>query len=260
MEKVDRRTLFGVAGASLALAACKKVEGGPTTQSELGFYDNEARLSEYKQFGKQPEQEVSNIPESGGKRKPKGFTGSFSPKYCCLVYMKFVDGTFTAKHAYFEIASVNIAEQFTAISSGRDWISPVYGRSEVNFENFGFGSQNKIYFYVDNGDDVLFRGANSIQFNPVDERGSKKALNNAFLNAEEDTTTWPGKTLLTLENWYVNENGKPIPNVTAHPNNVPVSAQRLYSINILLNMKLLGTSKYFPVIVDPGGGNGTSKP
>lgn len=271
MTEIDRRLLLAGAGTTLAVSACKADDIGTARSAiKIDEYLNPEK-SGYSIMGTSPEHETVGIPTVQGRRKPKGYNGNFNPANVCLVYIKIDQGLIKTSHAYFAASGLNIGDTFQSYidSNPRSWPNPK--RFENNFEEFTFGSQCRIFFYIDNGSNIKFDPINTIQmthFGPRDTRKPKikKSENNCFLNPEIDTTTWPGKQLLKLENWYTNERGELIP---MYGENISVSDQRQYSFNIHMLMRCsLGTAnsanpiKYtdVPFVIDPDTGNMGSSP
>ncbi|MEA3038776.1 MAG: hypothetical protein QOE79_1289 [Sphingomonadales bacterium] len=130
--------------------------------------------------------------------------------------MKFEPGGIIVRHAYFPIASdlpAFAAAEFSSVAATGRWATtPI--RSEVNFENFTFGSQQLVVFHIDAaGAPVGFDPDNLVQFAEFSARGpktpaSRKSPNNCFLNPA--LGAWSGLDILALENWYVDEQGRPI--------------------------------------------------
>ncbi len=122
-------------------------------------------------------------------------------------------------------------------------------RSEVNFEDFTFGSQQLIVFHIDPaGAAARFDPANLVQFAEFSARGETRARNNCFLNGE--ILSWLGKEVLVLENWYVDDDGQPI----APP------PQLCYTMNVHLLMRCMLSSAEdreleLPTVLDPDTGN-----
>lgn len=214
-------------------------------------------------MGMFPAYDISGIdtgPE--GRRSPPG-TGpvSFAPRYLCLAYIKFEPAGVAVRHAYFSMPpnpAAFAAAEFTSVAAIDQWATvPI--RSEVNFENFTFGSQQLIVFHIDpTGSPARFDPENLVQFAEWSARGPKtpatrKARNNSFLNPE--IQSWSGMDVLSLENWYVDDAGQPIaPSLQFH-----------YAMNVhlLMRCRLVGADdrmQELPLVLDPDTGNMGSNP
>ncbi|MEA3060802.1 MAG: hypothetical protein QOJ94_583 [Sphingomonadales bacterium] len=206
-------------------------------------------------MGTFPAYEASGIHTDPDQRRyPRGtVAGDFMPRYVCLVYTSFVPTGLVAKHAYFSMPAnlqAFATTEFSAVSSSGNWASaPI--RQDVNFENFTFGSQQLIVFHVDpGGTPVRFDPANLVQFAEFSAQGAPRARNNSFLNAE--LRSWPGKEVLVLENWFVDDNGQPIA--------PPLEFLHTMNVHLLMRCALAGADDRpheLPVILDPDTGNGT---
>jgi hypothetical protein len=192
-----------------------------------------------------------------GRRYPHGASaGDFEPQYLCLAWVSFASAGIAARHAYFPMPSdleAFAAAEFSAMSSTGQWASaPI--RQDVNFVNFTFGSQQLVVFHFDPaGIPTRFDPANPIQFAPFGADGQAKARNNSFLNP--GIRSWAGKEMLVLENWYVDEDGRPI---------LP-PLELYYTMNVhLLTPCLLtganGESRELPLVLDPDTGNMGAEP
>ncbi|HEX8625599.1 MAG TPA: hypothetical protein VF782_11030 [Allosphingosinicella sp.] len=222
----------------------------PTTMSPLGVNDP---------------WEVPSIPVDPAnalRRKPANYDGTYDPQYASLVYVKFEGGRLAVKHAHFAKTEVDttakIRQKFVAMRTGApaDYYPNSLGE---NFDSWAFGSQSKIYIFIDN-DSVRFDPENMVQFAKYSARmegGSKpeRAQNNTFLNPIIDTGIYPPYEVLVLENWYCDGQGRPI----------ETENHEKYSMNIHLRMKV-STHDFpegfddVPLVLDPDTGNGGSEP
>jgi hypothetical protein len=192
-----------------------------------------------------------------GRRYPHGASADgFEPQYLCLAWVSFASAGLAARHAYFPMPSDPedfAAAQFSAISATGQWTAaPI--RQDVNFVNFTFGSQQLIVLHVDPaGIPARFDPVNLIQFAQFGADGEAKARNNSFLNAA--IRSGAGKEMLVLENWYVDDEGRPI----------EPPLQLYYTMNIhLLTPCLLtganGEARELPLVLDPDTGNMGAEP
>lgn len=268
MGEIDRRALIGAAGATVALAACSKEGAGGTEAVRnsvcLDLPESKSGLTI---FGTGIPHEVPNIPVVNGRRHPKGARPTdYKPQYACLVYLKFSDNKLYSNYGHFmkstfALSGKSIKDQFDNISSGNNWLDAE--RQGNNFDEFSFGRQHDIYFFLDNGNDIVFDPENLIQFTQYgikrDVNGSKplKYENNSFLNAEILTNIYPGKNVLHLENWYTDKVGK-----KCEAKYDEEKTHHLYSFNIHLLMAVgaITATKTIPIVIDPDGGNMGSQP
>jgi hypothetical protein len=197
-----------------------------------------------------------------GRRYPQGAgPDAFAPRYLCLAYMKFESSGILARHAYFPMPAnppAMAGSEFSALAAGGQWATaPI--RSEVNFENFTFGSQQLIVFHIDgSGAPAGFDPDNLVQFAEWSARGPKtpatrKARNNSFLNPE--IKSWSGMDVLTLENWYVDDAGQPIVS--------PLQFHYVMNVHLLMRCTLAGADdrlRELPLVLDPDTGNMGSNP
>ncbi len=265
MEEIDRRTIIGVAGATMALAACKPADAG-------GGVAANGDSDQADQWGEDPH-------AAGPKVQPPG---GFSPKYLCVVYIKFAGSNMIVRHGYTEIAPPSdaasekdvdtlqreAAEALLNEAAKGDWKSSRVGhpRKEVNFEGFNFGQQMRLFFYVDN-DGINFDGrqkdgkyANLLRFSQYSSVGNMEKYdpkkvdpNHAFFGATLVPLTVGGKErqALRLDNWYCGPNGKPV-----DPKD-PKTHQFFYMyLNLLWTAAEAGAKvRTIPIVIDPGGGN-----
>lgn len=188
-----------------------------------------------------------------GRRHPHGAAaGGFDPQHVCLAYIGFGPTGIAARHAYFPIPpdlQAFGAAEFAAVASTGDWATAPL-RQEVNFENFTFGSQHLIVFYVDPAAaPARFDPANLVQFAEFSARGQARSRNNCFLNAE--IRSWPGMEALVLENWFVDDNG--------HSIAPPLELYYTMNVHLLMRCAILGGGNGehdLPIILDPDTGNG----
>lgn len=147
--------------------------------------------------------------------------------------MKFEPVGLTVRHAYFPVA-LNLpgfaVAEFSSVAATGQWATaPI--RSEVNFENFTFGSQQLMVFHIDpTGSPARFDPENLVQFAQWSARGPKNVL--------------------TLENWYVDEPGRPIV--------PPLQFHYTMNLHLLMRCRLAGAddgARELPLVLDPDTGN-----
>jgi hypothetical protein len=270
MAEIDRRTIIGVAGATMALAACKPADGG-------GGAPGHDDRNESDQWGEDPHATGPKVPPPGG----------FNPRYLCVVYIKFTDSNMIVRHGYTETTAPSgpadekdvdarqraDAEALLNEAVKGDWKTSRIGhpRKEVNFERFDFGQQMRLFFYIDN-DGINFDGrmkdgkyANLLRFSKYSSVGDmanydpkKVDPNHAFFGATLAPLTVGGKErqALRLDNWYCGPKGKPV-----DPKD-PKTHQFFYMyLNLLWTAAEAGTKvRTIPIVIDPGGGNMGSQP
>lgn len=218
--------------------------------------------------------EPSDKPGKDQFNKPNDPT--FAPQYVCLIYMKIDAAKLIAKHAYYEIAGYNalpdeaqktawVRERMASAPTG--WKSeglwqPVAGspNPRENFEGFNFGSQQILYFFIDNGTDVIFDRHNGIAFMPYGTKSGRPNHNHpvkpkANKNSAFFSARFIDANLLYLENWFTGENGKIISKKTDGSD-----YEEIMSMNIHLMMKSsLNGNIRIPIVIDPDTGNGTAR-
>lgn len=268
MGDINRRALIGAAGATVALAACtKEGAGGAEAARNSICLDLPESKSGLGIFGTGIPHEVPNIPVSNGRRYPKGAKSSdYKPEYACLVYLKFLNNKLYSNYAHFLKSTFaesgkSIKDQFEKIASDQNWVDAK--REGKNFDEFAFGNQHDIYFFLDNSGDIVFDPENLIQFTQYgikrDVNGNKplKYENNSFLNAEILTNIYPGKDVLHLENWYTNKVGK---KCEAKYNDYKTHHLYSFNIHLLMAVGAITATKSIPIVIDPDGGNMGSQP
>ncbi len=275
MGQIDRRTLIGAAGATVALAACSK--GDEKAVSAKGntelcdFFDSEKTGLTVQGTG--PEYELPGIPDDhvvNGKsrRYPKHTKNKvFTEDHLCLVYLKFENNRLTSSHAHFAKTLTSVSGKFRNYSATRSWIinnepiadAPIGGERK-NFDPFTFGSPTRIYFFLDNTGDARFDPINLIQMTQFGRKGKKdpKDINNSFFNPE--IIKVDNIEILTIENWYTNnKNGKLITKYKPGQETIPDAES--FSMNIHFLLKSGGSPTIeIPMVIDPDGGNMGSQP
>ena len=253
-ENVSRRNFVALAGAGVALGACsdKGTSSSTTAKKDdlkfLGGGDSWGELSDKKG--------AKHFPQVGNDKV------DFTPLHLCLVYLRLDAGSLTAEHAYYKIAAskgdpAGFARSTLSKFKSDGWPVGVI-RSSKDFEEFKFGSQQILYFYIDNGPNVVFDPNYLITFTkygakegrpkwdnnknpPVETKPKQMDPNNAFFNCAEVLPN-----MLTLENWFTTKNGKKF-----QDGDKPEE----YSMNIHLKIKT-PSGKFIPLVIDPDTGNG----
>jgi hypothetical protein len=169
--------------------------------------------------------------------------------------VKFGSADIGVRHAYFQLPAdlqAFASAEFASVAANGQWATaPI--RSEVNFENFTFGSQHLIIFHVDPaGAPARFDPRNLVQFAEMSGSGPEwpprmKARNNCFLNPR--ITSWVGLEMMFLENWYVDDYGQPI--------EPPLQLHYAMNVHLLMPCGLAGEGSVseLPFVLDPDTGN-----
>jgi hypothetical protein len=274
MSKIDRRTMIGVAGASIALSACapSKEGGGGANGAARNDGIND-------RWGDNPHDEAP-----AGKSR-----GDFNPAALCVVYIRFdADNKATVRHGYIDTGrkpsgesdqqwndrQVKAAEKLIAeAATAKEWANngEGYDRREVNFERFNFGQQMRIFAVVDNDgigfDDRKIDGrfANLVRFAKYQTKNDGPKFdpkptnpNNAFFGATLVKLNVGGKArdALRLDNWYLGPNGKPI-----DPKDPKTFQYFAMDLHLLWQTAQPGQKvRTIPIVIDPDGGNMGDKP
>ncbi len=251
MTQITRRNMVGLAAASTVVAACSQAVPGGGGGGGGGGEGGEA--STMTNYGDNP-----SGPAPGGN--------ALAADYYQIVIMRLTsDLKFDASHGSFAASSKDdeaavrkvVEAQLVGLKPGSDVqsLNPLPGSAGVNFENWLFGSPRRIYVYTDTAslkfqkkEPLSFKSTSSLK--AIDEEAARKkkiSPNKSFFNATSSDSFAKG-ALLYFENFYLDNDGKPIP---------PKWDQLIeYAMNfnmLLDNAK--GTHK-LPLIFDPDGGNG----
>lgn len=256
MTGIDRRSLMKLAGAGAGLmlagtarAQCQKVE-----------------------------QPAGSCPSHGQLATAAGHTAGeaevkvFDPKYLCVVYVRFADDKkLKIRTAYVELVKpydvAAIAQPI--LDKMRNDKKPNSVKDREDLEDFTFGSQTLIVFFIDNdprnvGFDDRFKPENIVRFTGFlgsdPERGAQE--NHAFFNLKRLEFENPGslrsRVAYQLEFWNTNVEGGEIQATADCP-----ESHYIYSMNIHLKMAVR-TSKqdvlWVPIILDPDTGNMGGRP
>lgn len=216
----------------------------------------------------------------------------FKPAFYAVIYLKFEpNGGLTAKHAYFPISgtpdNVDCAIAFLVSEDPRDHANCApYAKPEgylgeprvpptntgpivKNLDVLAFGSQQRIYVFVDNTN-VQFNEKTPVSFTPYGAFDDVSSMtvetmdpNLSFYDAKIGNIAG-GKRGLMMNNYYNGANGEDITD-EAHPY---INSAR-YSINFNLLMcrgvvnkcDFANPKAVIPIVIDPDTGNGWgSKP
>lgn len=264
-DSFSRRDLVVLAGAGAALAACTR-----TTQereTSIPYLDQTLAL-EYS----------GRCARHGGLPKdppsyPNGATApDFRPEFITVVHIDFDrPWRVSVNHACYRLLGASPSQRLQRALElfrlKRPETSPKLRFSALpephkprlrhgaldfdDFDWFGFGSQNEIFFYFDNPD-IAFDDEWLISFAPVSDTGRPRALNYSFFNAKSQPVQLhsPGVNtgwLVTVENYYTNHLGRPV--TLDDP-----TAELLYAMNLHFKMKT--DTGYIPLVIDPETGNG----
>ena len=271
MTDIDRRTVFGIAGAGLALAACSKADSNAAGAAAENASGNSAAEAVDAEFGPGFQH---GLPAATVK------DGTFTPAYICAVYIQLNgDGTFTIRHGYeaagsdtakFDDIAVSILKAAQAAPSNDNWKGATGNaakRREIGFDNFTFGSRQLIYFFINNDPRILkFDERNGketiLRFSPYSAKnyaaGPVMQKNYAFYNLKPVDLPIQGtktKRAIVVQYWNTDENGNDI-----KPDPTDPKTHYIYSLNlhVLMNAgKRNGDAndRVLPVILDPDTGN-----
>jgi hypothetical protein len=200
---------------------------------------------------------------------------TFKPQYVCLVYLRFADAKLVARHAYYDIAGYDAAgddkaktewarKRLGSAATGK-WDADGLWKPEdnfpnprENFEGFDFGSQQIVYFTIDNEGSVSFDPNNGIRFSsyatktgrPTARSPQKPKVdkNSAFFSARI-----VADNLLYLENWFTAKDGRRIDKQT------DPKYQEMMSMDIHLLMATADGKGQIPIVIDPDTHNGTAR-
>lgn len=267
MVDIDRRGLIAVAGTSFALASCAKAQETPSAQGWQG--------------------DTWGNPTTNDGPAGEAPETAFKPAYLCAVYIQLDPkklGTFKIRHGYIDASTLTGGNEQEAVEKllleARDAPEAAWAtkpgdilRKEKNFEGFTFGSQQRLYFVIDN-ENIVFDdrkdekglasalvrftrygpSAESERLSTVD-----RAINNSFFKvATVDALTngpFTGKKLLTLDNWHTDSTGQLI-----NPKDPKSYQSYSMDIRILMQTSDAGTIKVVPMVIDPDTHNNGRKP
>jgi hypothetical protein len=253
MTEVDRRMLFGAAGAALVLAGCKP-QGKDKTKAEVASQCDDHGDSCRKADGKKPPNNVE-----------------WQPLHYCLVYINLDNNRLIVRTAYYATGfptaltdrdnpsskRVDALAQLRAMSANAgsgNWPSaPV--ASDRDFANFWFGSQQEIYILIDGTLAKLDTEKLVVLSRNKTKQTStlpSPAPNKTFYNAHAIIDTTSNKQVLYMQNWFLDKNsphGKKPKRPSPSHTNIPED-------NYAMNIHMLLGSVEIPGVVDPDTGNG----
>lgn len=271
MTDIDRRTVFGIAGAGLALAACSKADSNAAGAAAVNGATAGATGDSANFLG-------ACLLHGVAANTPK--SGTFDPAYICAVYIRLNGGgTFTIRHSYepagkdttkHDEIAVTMLTAARAAASDTNWKGPANNipkRKEIGFDNFTFGSRQLIYFFIDNDPGILrFDERNKddtiLRFSPYSGKnyaaGAVMKENHAFYNLKlKDLKIQGSKSqrAVVVEFWNTDKTGNEI-----KPDPADSKTHYVYSLNlhVLMNAgKRNGDAndRDVPVILDPDTGN-----
>jgi hypothetical protein len=210
----------------------------------------------------------------------------FKPAIFTVVYMKLVQGTLQARHAYFTNPATGNPDVLGVVNRFRSniWTGgsaplPIDGKIRDAFQDFGFRKQAKIYIVFDTP------GVSIVNQRPLyfTEFGANDPLlttkldkNKSFYNAKPVTFGDPTIQAIYVENWFRDVGGQPIPDdpkigtgggvgQSTQGATAKVLAKRpkitKYSINF--NYRIPSATNptiSIPIAIDPDTGNGYEEP
>ncbi|WP_298468078.1 hypothetical protein [uncultured Erythrobacter sp.] len=273
--------------ASILIFADRVFQKFPGINTDAGAIAPDASTGVGRNFGNNPRsyinclesEEREGVPDTQGRDPNLCSNGKFAPKYFHVIYMKFGDPVSVAKlnarHAYFPASKskddddVVCAIEFLRRNGGEDCGAiehPRLGKIRSHFDEIYYGSQQRVYVFVDNTD-IAFNpttpmvftdwGAHDDQFRMP--RPIKRHPNLSFGGAELGGLGNSSHEGLYYENYFKDEDG----NDMASSNKGETS----YSINFNLLMceepdpinktcDIADPKKVIPIAVDPDSGNG----
>ena len=275
MSDFSRRTMIGVAGATMAIAACSPARDGngedsASTDNEKGINDN---------WGEDPHKDAPDVKPAGG----------FKPIFACVAYIRFDSkGSAIIRHGYIETGGLRsgesedqfalreaklVEEMLATAATAVDWKASRagYPRKEVNFEGFDFGQQMRVFVAIDNDgikfDDRKTKGryANLVRFTKYQTRPELPDFeprltnpNHGFFGATLVDLNVNGtvRQALRLDNWYVGPNAQEIK--AGDP-----KTHQSFAMDFHLLWQASDTGgkiKAIPIVIDPDGGNVGSRP
>jgi hypothetical protein len=255
MRELDRRTLFGVAGASLAVGACGK-EGAGKGQSSIDENDVGIRTFDPQwNYGDMPWKENPNV------------GNTFAPEYLCVVHIEVLaDLSIKAQRVHRAAVKTPTNDWASNKASAIDIINRINGvrpllASDIvksGLKGFSFGSAHHVVFYVKNTKSsfdpdypIWFGEKLKMPF-----EGSKKASKNeSFYGSDTPALvdiTNGSKSLAYIQNHYKAGKG------SSHK---PIASPLMYSLNLNLSTISADDPTFvIPITIDPDTGNMGSTP
>jgi hypothetical protein len=253
MTTINRRNLIVLGGVSALVTACDR--------KPMGGYDDDHDDEHGNALGN-----GSNYGDDPSKPGPS----KLSADYYSLVIIRInQDLKIESSYGSFDTPSkddeavvrAQVLKQLTGLAPGGDVqsLNPLADSAGYNFDHWGFASTRRVYVYVDNStltfeknEPLTFKAVSSLRFTDPERAGSRKiSKNKSFFGAKSNDKFARG-SLLYFENYYLDNDGKPIP---------PKTADALYyAMNFHLNLESEKGGKPMPIIIDPDGGNGMNFP
>jgi hypothetical protein len=261
---------IAVAGAGL-LAVATACLIGCDQSTGAAIAETEERTGQSWLYGEHPKN-----PRPTATDRPQV---DFRPKYYAVVYLQFDNGArLTARHAYFPVVQgkpdnvvcgLGYLRSFDTSPDPKPDCEPFTDAANrpkavaENFDDFTFGSQQRLYVFVDNTN-VKFNGIMPVSFTPFgafdepDVPGTEpKDPNLSFYNAKLGDFG-PYRGVLTLDNYYRGEGDEDILDTP------PYTYSAEYSINFNLvtcrnsvaQCDASDPKQVIPLVIDPDTGNG----
>lgn len=272
MTDIDRRTLIGLAGAGLVLAACDD-----DTKNNVIVADGKDCEGDGDAFG-----ECSLWGDPVTKQRPPNVSSTtvFSADYLCAAYIRFEGGAMIIRQGHVELtgdAKTDENEQnglakklLRALKFPTETTDIVVKFPHENFDSFSLNGQQVLVLYVDNlpqvarfvsaadmpsGQDVLDHIVRFTKYSGVDYKVVKKNHNfYAIKRIDPPAADVEGPDAYRLNFWNRTPSGTQIN---------PSAGHYRYSMNIHLKMAVNPTasaSRMLPVILDPDTGNMGANP
>jgi hypothetical protein len=255
MSDLDRRTLFGIAGASLAVAACGK------SGSEGSRHDTNENDACIRTFDPQ-----WNYGDAPWKQNPnEGST--FNPEYLCVVHIEVrPDLSIKAQRVHRVAVKTPTNDWASNKASVIDIINKINGGQPLlasdivypGLRGFSFGQPHHLAFYVKNANSsfdpdypIWFGEKLKMPF-----EGSKKASKNESFYSSDTPALAEirsgSKSVAYVQNHY--KVGKGI-------SHKPIKSPLMYSLNLNLNTISADDPTFMiPITIDPDTGNMGSTP
>lgn len=267
--KLSRRDVIAVTGASVAAGLIGKSAAlANPKKAKLAILSPAVVSSKIDSYRKS-----SGLDNTGDSpNEPRPTKAQFAPKFICVVHIRrFGEPQKEINYAHFSAKQADPADRlkqaiesliekgqnarFTKNTANKPYMTkhthPKRPADYTDFNCFRFGSQHKIYFYIEHQSTIYFDDVfkNYFTFSSGGMNGDQYLPNKTFYGAEKvDPAKLPVAlaskgTMLKLENLYLDELGDPI-----RPNTPDLY---LYKMNIVF-LDAAGT----PMLYDPTTGNG----
>ncbi|MEA3011411.1 MAG: hypothetical protein QOJ91_3103 [Sphingomonadales bacterium] len=272
MTEIDRRTLFGMAGASLVLTGCAgRMEDRPGGIVPAGGHGGS---------GDRGGEEAGGCQlwgESAHRTRPNSNSEDlrFDPQYVCAVYIRYEDNCRpNIRHAYKALTGDKTDE---AIRSTAEYILKALRDDKIpadirdvrrNFNHFSMNSQQAVVLFIDN-DPALIRFNKDMDmenvvrftaFGGTPPYGNRKP-NYAFYNLQQIWMTkglFASNTAIRMDFWNTDETGA----LLKIGKDDPQDKWYVYSMNIHLVQAPYEPDEVsvIPIILDPDTGNMGAEP